>query len=84
MLLAGVTGETAKETAGASDGARAYDLSSPDGSCAWTLELQRAFRSPDAPCAAELHASRSADITVGSIKIQKYADFERNLPCPAI
>ena len=26
---------------------------------------------------------RSADITVGSIKIQKYADFERNLPVPS-
>ena len=25
---------------------------------------------------------RSADITVGSIKIQKYADFERNLAAP--
>ncbi|MFP3758441.1 flagellar motor switch protein FliM, partial [Cupriavidus sp. SIMBA_020] len=24
-----------------------------------------------------------ADITVGSIKIQKYADFERNLPVPS-
>ena len=33
-LLAGVTGESdSKKTAGASDGARAYDLSSRTGSC---------------------------------------------------
>ena len=91
-----------KETAGASDGARAYDLSSPDRVVRrrmQTLELinerfARQMRHVLLELINERFARqmrhvllnfmrRSADITVGSIKIQKYADFERNLPVPS-
>ena len=87
-LLAGVTGESdsKKESAGASDGARAYDLSSPDRVVRrrmQTLELINERFARQMRSVLLNFMRRSADITVGSIKIQKYADFERNLPVPS-
>lgn len=88
-LLAGVTGETeesspeSKESAG---GVRAYDLASPDRVIRHrmqTLELinERFARRLRGTMLSFMR--RNADITVGSIRIQKYSDFERNLPVPS-
>lgn len=87
-LLAGVTGESdsKKESAGPNDGARAYDLSSPDRVVRrrmQTLELINERFARQMRSVLLNFMRRSADITVGSIKIQKYADFERNLPVPS-
>ncbi|MCV6906113.1 MAG: flagellar motor switch protein FliM, partial [Achromobacter xylosoxidans] len=87
-LLAGVTGESdsKKEAAGPNDGARAYDLSSPDRVVRrrmQTLELINERFARQMRSVLLNFMRRSADITVGSIKIQKYADFERNLPVPS-
>lgn len=87
-LLAGVTGENDSKTqaAGASDGARAYDLSSPERVVRrrmQTLELINERFARHMRNVLLNFMRRSADITVGSIKIQKYADFERNLPVPS-
>lgn len=87
-LLAGVKGESdsKKESAGPNDGARAYDLSSPDRVVRrrmQTLELINERFARQMRSVLLNFMRRSADITVGSIKIQKYADFERNLPVPS-
>lgn len=87
-LLAGVTGESdgKKESAGPHDGARAYDLSSPERVVRrrmQTLELINERFARHMRSVLLNFMRRSADITVGSIKIQKYADFERNLPVPS-
>lgn len=87
-LLAGVTGESdsKKESADPNDGARAYDLSSPDRVVRrrmQTLELINERFARQMRSVLLNFMRRSADITVGSIKIQKYADFERNLPVPS-
>ncbi|AUA57560.1 Flagellar motor switch protein FliM [Achromobacter spanius] len=87
-LLAGVTGESdSKSTAANSnDGARAYDLSSPERVVRrrmQTLELINERFARHMRNVLLNFMRRSADITVGSIKIQKYADFERNLPVPS-
>lgn len=87
-LLAGVTGESdsKKESTGTLDGARAYDLSSPDRVVRrrmQTLELINERFARQMRSVLLNFMRRSADITVGSIKIQKYADFERNLPVPS-
>ncbi|CAB3630755.1 flagellar motor switch protein FliM [Achromobacter pestifer] len=87
-LLAGVTGESDSKTQAAStvDGARAYDLSSPERVVRrrmQTLELINERFARHMRNVLLNFMRRSADITVGSIKIQKYADFERNLPVPS-
>jgi flagellar motor switch protein FliM len=87
-LLAGVTGESDSKTSAAStnDGARAYDLSSPERVVRrrmQTLELINERFARHMRNVLLNFMRRSADITVGSIKIQKYADFERNLPVPS-
>jgi flagellar motor switch protein FliM len=87
-LLAGVTGESdsKKESEGTNAGARAYDLSSPERVVRrrmQTLELINERFARNMRNVLLNFMRRSADITVGSIKIQKYADFERNLPVPS-
>lgn len=87
-LLAGVTGESDSKSAAANsnDGARAYDLSSPERVVRrrmQTLELINERFARHMRNVLLNFMRRSADITVGSIKIQKYADFERNLPVPS-
>jgi len=67
-------------------GVRPYDLGSPDGVVRrrmQTLELinERFARSLREGLLTFMR--RSADILVGPVRIQKYADFERNLPVPA-
>src|SRR5690606_14770187 len=89
-LLAGVTGESNDKPAerGADSGAsiRPYDLSSPDRVVRHrmqTLELinERFARHLRAVLLSFLR--RNADITVAAIKVQKYSEFERNLPVPS-
>ena len=87
-LLAGVTGESdsKKEAANVNDGARAYDLSSPDRVVRrrmQTLELINERFARQMRHVLLNFMRRSADITVGAIKILKYSDFERNLPVPS-
>lgn len=88
-LLAGVIGDSnqagtdALETVG---GVRPYDLASPDRVIRHrmqTLELinERFARRLRSTMLSFMR--RNADITVGSIRIQKYSDFERNLPVPS-
>ncbi|WP_298053131.1 flagellar motor switch protein FliM [uncultured Paenalcaligenes sp.] len=88
-LLAGVTGEPSddgSEPNDASSGVRAYDLASPERVIRHrmqTLELinERFARRLRSTMLSFMR--RNADITVGSIRIQKYSDFERNLPVPS-
>ena len=88
-LLAGVTGEESEQSALSPDlpgGVRAYDLASPDRVIRHrmqTLELinERFARRLRSTLLSFMR--RNADITVGSIRIQKYSDFERNLPVPS-
>src|SRR5690554_5073636 len=87
-LLAGVTGESedSGQETDASDGIKAYDLTSPDRvirNRMQTLELinERFARRMRSTLLSFMR--RNADITVGSIRIQKYSDFERNLPVPS-
>jgi len=88
-LMAGMTGEVdAPEAAPDTDGdprVQPYDLGSPDRVVRrrmQTLELinerfARHLRSLLLP-----FMRRSADIITGAIRIQKYDEFERNLPVP--
>lgn len=88
-LLAGVTGEESEQSSQSSDASgavRAYDLASPDRVIRHrmqTLELinERFARRLRSTLLSFMR--RNADITVGSIRIQKYSDFERNLPVPS-
>ncbi len=87
-LLAGVTGESDDKQSrpDEQDGTRAYDLSSPDRVVRrrmQTLELINERFARNMRHVLLNFMRRSADITVGSIKILKYADFERNLPVPS-
>ncbi|MFJ1298822.1 flagellar motor switch protein FliM [Pseudomonadota bacterium AL_CKDN230030165-1A_HGKHYDSX7] len=87
-LLAGVTGESdeSKSTASVPDGTRPYDLSSPDRVVRrrmQTLELINERFARNMRHVLLNFMRRNADITVGSIRIIKYADFERNLPVPS-
>ncbi|SAI71229.1 flagellar motor switch protein FliM [Bordetella ansorpii] len=87
-LLAGVTGESENATPAQSeaDGTRAYDLSSPDRVVRrrmQTLELINERFARGMRNVLLNFMRRSADISVGAIRIQKYADFERNLPVPS-
>src|SRR5690606_19758044 len=87
-LLAGVTGEdsTAKETSGPEGEIRPYDLGSPERI---VRRRMHALEAINEHFARNMRSSllsfmrRSADITVGAIKVQKYGDFERNLPVPS-
>ena len=88
-LLAGVTGESQDNGPVVNNdppGTRAYDLSSPDRVVRrrmQTLELINERFARHMRTVLLNFMRRSADITVGSIKIQKYADFERNIPVPS-
>ncbi|MBV7486324.1 flagellar motor switch protein FliM [Bordetella sp. BOR01] len=87
-LLAGVTGESDSKTRdeAGSSGARAYDLSSPDRVVRRRMQTLELINERFARHLRHLLLNfmrRNADITVGSIKILKYADFERNLPVPS-
>ncbi|ANN78277.1 flagellar motor switch protein FliM [Bordetella flabilis] len=87
-LLAGVTGESdgkgpSQESA---DGVRTYDLSSPERVVRrrmQTLELINERFARHMRNVLLNFMRRNADITVGSIRILKYSDFERNLPVPS-
>ncbi|SPT37385.1 Flagellar motor switch protein FliM [Achromobacter denitrificans] len=66
--------------------ARAYDLSSPERVVRRRMQTLELINERFARHMRNVLLNlmrRSADITVGSIKIQKYADFERNLPVPS-
>src|SRR3546814_11570770 len=87
-LLAGVTGEStdAPGPEEPQSGVRSYDLSSPDRVVRHrmqTLELinERFARRLRSTLLSFMR--RNADITVSSIKVQKYSEFERNLPVPS-
>jgi len=86
-LIAGVTGESAA-TSPAEDrgGVRPYDLSSPDRVVRHrmqTLELINERFARRLRTTLLSFMRRNADITVSSIKVQKYSEFERNLPVPS-
>lgn len=87
-LLAGVTGESSEKSGEAQDlsGVRPYDLSSPDRVVRHrmqTLELLNERFARRLRSVLLTFMRRNADITVGTIRIQKYSDFERNLPVPS-
>ena len=88
-LLAGVTGE---ESSGKSSqqeettGVRAYDLTSPDRVVRHrmqTLELINERFARRLRSALFAFTRRNADITVSTLRIVKYSEFERNLPVPS-
>ncbi len=86
-LIAGVRGESADEDK-AKDlgGVRPYDLSSPDRvvrNRMQTLELINERFARRLRSVLLSFMRRNADITVSTIKVQKYSDFERNLPVPS-
>ncbi|MGE4368212.1 MAG: flagellar motor switch protein FliM [Burkholderiaceae bacterium] len=67
-------------------GVRAYDLTSPDRVVRHrmqTLELINERFARRLRTALFTFMRRNADISVGAMRIQKYADFERNLPVPS-
>ncbi len=88
-ILATVTGEEDKPSEKAIEsrsGVRPYDLSSPDRVVRHrmhTLELIHERFARRMRTVLLNFMRRNADITVSAIKIQKYSDFERNLPVPA-
>jgi flagellar motor switch protein FliM len=87
-LLAGVTGESTEAKPDLSDqtGVRAYDLGSPDRVVRHrmqTLELINERFARKLRSLLLTFMRRNADITVGTIRIQKYSEFERNLPVPS-
>ena len=88
-LLAGVTGEAAaqEDQAPADDsGVRPYDLSSPDRVVRHRMQTLELINERFARRLRSVLLSfmrRNADITVSSIRIQKYTEFERNLPVPS-
>lgn len=87
-LLAGVTGESTEKTPAEQDttGVRPYDLSSPDRVVRHRMQTLELINERFARSLRTLLLSfmrRNADITVGNIRIQKYSEFERNLPVPS-
>ncbi|MEI2417616.1 flagellar motor switch protein FliM [Orrella sp. JC864] len=87
-LLAGVTGENDAQSQAPAEqaGVRAYDLSSPDRVVRrrmQTLELINERFARNLRNVLLNFMRRNADITVGAIRVQKYSDFERNLPVPS-
>lgn len=87
-LLEGVTGES-RPSAGQAQGdggVRPYDLSSPDRVVRHRMQTLELINERFARRLRSVLLSfmrRSADITVASIRVQKYSDFERNLPVPS-
>src|SRR3546814_9064311 len=84
-LLAGVTGESSEKSHKAEDlsGVRPYDLSSPDRVVRHRMQTLELINERFARRLRSVLLSfmrRNADITVGTIRIQKYSEFERNLP----
>src|SRR5690554_7147417 len=89
-LLAGVAGEEDPRLKGREEPddsrVRPYDLGSPERI---VRQRMHALEAINEHFARNLRSAllnfmrRSADITVGSIRIQKYDDFERNLPVPS-
>ncbi len=88
-LLAGVTGEESSgqpATEGPLDGVRPYDLGSPDRVVRHRMQTLELINERFARRLRSMFFTfmrRNADITVNTIKIQTYADFERNLPVPS-
>ncbi len=87
-LLEGVTGESNKPSPRLDDpnGVRLYDLSSPDRVVRHRMQTLELINERFARRLRSVLLSfmrRSADITVGTIRVQKYSDFERNLPIPS-
>lgn len=88
-LLAGVTGEDTQGQATPEaplDGVRLYDLGSPDRVVRHRMQTLELINERFARRLRSMFFGfmrRNADITVNAIKIQKYADFERNLPVPS-
>ncbi len=87
-LLAGVTGESNEKAPQVEDlgGVRPYDLSSPDRVVRHRMQTLELINERFARRLRTVMLSfmrRNADITVGSIRIQKYSEFERNLPVPS-
>ncbi len=87
-LLAGVTGESATPPSRSvnPDSVRPYDLSSPDRVVRHRMQTLELINERFARRLRSVLLSfmrRSADITVGPIRVQKYSDFERNLPIPS-
>lgn len=87
-LLAGVTGEGDKpaEQDSLGNGVRPYDLSSPERVVRHrmqTLELinERFARRLRGVLLSFMR--RNADITVSTLRVLKYSEFERNLPVPS-
>ncbi|MER1966532.1 flagellar motor switch protein FliM [Castellaniella sp. GW247-6E4] len=88
-LLAGVTGEESASTESPADeqgGVRAYDLTSPDRIVRHRMQTLELINERFARRLRAMFFSfmrRNADITVNAIRIQKYSEFERNLPVPS-
>ncbi|WP_323017902.1 flagellar motor switch protein FliM [Castellaniella sp.] len=88
-LLAGVTGEESSTQSTAEvpqDGVRPYDLGSPDRVVRHRMQTLELINERFARRLRSMFFGfmrRNADITVNAIKIQKYSDFERNLPVPS-
>jgi len=89
-LLAGVTGEAsappAVPVAQDGSGVRPYMLGSPDGVVRRRMQTLELINERFARYLREVLLTfmrRSADIMVGPVRIQPYADFERNQPVPA-
>jgi len=88
-ILATVTGDDSKKSAKPADdqsGVRPYDLSSPDRVVRHrmhTLELIHERFARRMRSVLLNFMRRNADITTSAIRIQKYSDFERNLPVPS-
>ncbi len=87
-LLEGVTGESNRPSPQPDDpnGVRLYDLSSPDRVVRHRMQTLELINERFARRLRSVLLSfmrRSADITVGAIRVQKYSDFERNLPIPS-
>ncbi|WP_442597196.1 flagellar motor switch protein FliM [Parapusillimonas sp. JC17] len=87
-LLAGVTGESSDDSKKAEElgAVRSYDLTSPDRVVRHRMHTLEHINERFARRLRAVLLSfmrRNADITVGTIRVQKYSDFERNLPVPS-
>ena len=88
-LLAGVSGEETASPPPPEDepgGVRAYDLTSPDRVVRHRMQTLELINERFARRLRSMFFSfmrRNADITVNAIRIQKYSEFERNLPVPS-
>ncbi|MBB5213380.1 flagellar motor switch protein FliM [Parapusillimonas granuli] len=87
-LLAGVTGESSSGQKKTEDlgAVRSFDLTSPDRVVRHRMHTLEHINERFARRLRAVLLSfmrRNADITVGTIRVQKYSDFERNLPVPS-